>query len=108
MVNRQILSIALATAAAVCLTGCDIPHQHHPAPKPIDAWVVESIHYSGPRGGPGEYYATCVNPQSPSPGQWREVFIDPAGPSPDSYDEGWPCPVGRIRGWGTGPILPRD
>lgn len=78
-----------------------------PTPAPAGNWVVESVHYSGPRGenlpgGRGEHFVTCI-PEADlaldytQREHWREVRIPAEHAYDASYDTGVPCPAGEVR-----------
>lgn len=100
-----VIAIAFAlTGPAISTPGTTSPA---PSPAPAGKWVVESVHYSGPRGqnlpgGSGEHYVTCI-PEGDlaldrtQREHWREIHIPAEHAYDETFDTGVPCPEGKVR-----------
>jgi hypothetical protein len=108
MSRTSSLVIVAATAFALIGPASSTPvTSSAPTSAPAGNWVVESVHYSGPRGenlpgGTGEHYVTCIPAVDlaldyTQREHWREIRIPAEHAYDDTYDTGVPCPAGEIR-----------
>lgn len=107
MSRTSSLVIIAATVLAVVGPASSTSSTPTPAAAPAEPWVVESVHYSGPRGenlpgGSGEHFVTCILEAELSLDytqreHWREIRIPAEHAYNDTYGTGEPCPAGEIR-----------
>jgi hypothetical protein len=104
---RTMVAATIVGAATLLLAGCpQTPNSSQPPRESSGSrdWVIESVGYSGRRGGPGEHYVTCIpnTPGGSTSGDYREIYISELHAYDETYVEGRPCPRGRVRDQSTG------